>query len=198
MLDPVVNSLIFDFEAPLPVDDGAKPGYMDRAHDANLVGQRLETLCRASCPFARELRCNVQRMLLTKFEKELEDVFSLARCLASLGYIVSVRVALPGTGADCFKSLRHMFLVVHGTGEFHGMEFIVEPSLRQHFAIPHPSPDYEYVLSRTPDVFVGGSCRLVPVIQLLCALMADSFQREGLPLPPWRREAAMLSKWLPH
>ncbi|GIL74212.1 hypothetical protein Vretifemale_4232 [Volvox reticuliferus] len=78
------------------------------------------------------------------------------------------------------------------------MEFIVEPSLRQHFAIPHPSPDYEYVLSRTPDVFVGGSCRLVPVIQLLCALMADSFQRKGLPLPPWRREAAMLSKWLPH
>ncbi|GIL42153.1 hypothetical protein Vafri_214 [Volvox africanus] len=78
------------------------------------------------------------------------------------------------------------------------MEFIVEPSLRQHFAIPHPSPDYESVLSRTPDVFVGGSCRLVSIIQLLCALMADSFQREGLPLPPWRREAAMLSKWLPH
>ncbi|GIL42149.1 hypothetical protein Vafri_216 [Volvox africanus] len=198
MLDPAVNSLIFDFEAALPVDEGAKPGSIDCAHDANLVVQRLETLCRASCPFARELRCNVQRMLMANCDKECEDVVYLARCLASLGYIVSVRLALPGTGADCFKSLRHEFLVVLGTGEFHGMEFIVEPSLRQHFAIPHPSPDYESVLSRTPDVFVGGSCRLVSIIQLLCALMADSFQREGLPLPPWRREAAMLSKWLPH
>ncbi|GLC45615.1 hypothetical protein PLESTM_001756700 [Pleodorina starrii] len=117
--------------------------------------------------------------------------------LAASGYLVAIRTALSGHGADCFKSLRHEFLVVRGTGEFRGMEFIVEPSLRQHFLIPHPSPEYEYVLSRTPDVFVGGSCRLAPLVQLLCALMADSFQRQGLPLPPWRKEAAMLSKWLP-
>ena len=77
------------------------------------------------------------------------------------------------------------------------MEFIVEPALRAHFTIPHPSPDYEQMLARAPDVFVGGSCRLAPLVQLLCALMADSFERQGLALPPWRKEAAMLSKWLP-
>ena len=95
------------------------------------------------------------------------------------------------------RSLRHSFLVVRGRGEYEGMEFIVEPALRAHFTIPHPSPDYEQMLARAPDVFVGGSCRLAPLVQLLCALMADSFERQGLALPPWRKEAAMLSKWLP-
>ncbi|GLC45619.1 hypothetical protein PLESTM_001757100 [Pleodorina starrii] len=124
--------------------------------------------------------------------------YRLASGLAVQGYDVNVRRTLGGGSSECFKTLRHEFLVVRGTGEFRGMEFIVEPSLRQHFLIPHPSPEYEYVLSRTPDVFVGGSCRLAPLVQLLCALMADSFQRQDQPLPPWRTEAAMLSKWLPN
>ncbi|GLI70507.1 hypothetical protein VaNZ11_015415 [Volvox africanus] len=164
------------------------------------LARRIELTARQPSALGRQLHRDVTA-LLGRFNSDLhlpEALYTLASALADLGYEVNLRTALGGGNSECFKSLRHMFLVVHGTGEFHGMEFIVEPSLRQHFAIPHPSPDYEYVLSRTPDVFVGGSCRLVPVIQLLCALMADSFQREGLPLPPWRREAAMLSKWLPH
>ncbi|GLC45617.1 hypothetical protein PLESTB_001786100 [Pleodorina starrii] len=127
------------------------------------------------------------------------DPVALAPALSASGFDVVLRKAIGGAsaGENVFRSLRHEFLVVRGSGEFRGMEFIVEPSLRQHFLIPHPSPEYEYVLSRTPDVFVGGSCRLAPLVQLLCALMADSFQRQDQPLPPWRTEAAMLSKWLP-
>ncbi|KXZ50380.1 hypothetical protein GPECTOR_16g553 [Gonium pectorale] len=97
----------------------------------------------------------------------------------------------------CVWALRHEFLIVRGAGEYTGMEFLVEPALKQHFTIPHPAPDYDFALSRVPDVFVGGSCRIAPLVQLLCALMADSFEGQGLALPPWRREAAMLSKWLP-
>ncbi|PNH03227.1 hypothetical protein TSOC_010738 [Tetrabaena socialis] len=120
----------------------------------------------------------------------------LATGLKRLGHACAIRVALGGGGA-CFRALRHQFLVVRGSGEFAGVELIVEPSLRQHFAIPQASPEYALALSHAPDVFVGGSCRLVPIVQLLCALMADSFQRQGLAVPPWRREQAMLSKWLP-
>ncbi len=32
---------------------------------------------------------------------------------------------------------------------------------------------------------------------MLCDAMADSFEAQGLTLPPWRRTSAMLSKWLP-
>ncbi|EFJ49898.1 hypothetical protein VOLCADRAFT_89363 [Volvox carteri f. nagariensis] len=123
------------------------------------------------------------------------ETHSLAAAMVKSGFEATIRSARSETsrGEQVSMSLRHAFILVRGTGEFRGMEFIVEPSLRQHFSIPHPSPEYDYVLSRTPDVFVGGSCRLVPVVQLLCALMADSFQRQGLPLPPWRTETAMMS-----
>ncbi|GIL42151.1 hypothetical protein Vafri_209 [Volvox africanus] len=128
------------------------------------------------------------------------EISSLAVAMAALGFDVVVRRCNRDAirGVQMFSCLRHEFLVVRGTsGQLNGVEFIVEPSLRQHFSIPHASPEYEFILNNIPDVFVGSSCRLVPVVQLLCALMADSFRREGLTLPPWRRDAAMLSKWLP-
>ncbi|GLI70506.1 hypothetical protein VaNZ11_015413 [Volvox africanus] len=128
------------------------------------------------------------------------EISSLAVAMAALGFDVVVRKCNRDAirGVQMFSCLRHEFLVVRGTsGHLNGVEFIVEPSLRQHFSIPHASPEYEFILNNVPDIFVGSSCRLVPVVQLLCALMADSFRREGHTLPPWRRDAAMLSKWLP-
>ncbi|KAG2484340.1 hypothetical protein HYH03_016882 [Edaphochlamys debaryana] len=159
---------------------------------------RLETMSRPACPFARTLLQRVQESVANN-EGLAADVHGLGRDLAGMGYLVSVRSATGsgGSGADCFRSLRHEFLVVLGSGDYCGMEFIVEPALRQHFAIPHPSPEYALVLSHLPEVFVGGSCRLAPIVQLMCALMADSFARQGLALPPWRKEQAMLSKWMP-
>ncbi|KXZ50391.1 hypothetical protein GPECTOR_16g564 [Gonium pectorale] len=147
---------------------------------------------------ARELQRDVLQIyaLLPVLEPESMLVV-LAAQLRGRGYDVRIRVALGG-GNECFRSLRHEFLVVRGTGEYEGMELIVEPALRAQFAIPHPSPAYMAALSRVPDVFVGAAFRLVPVVQTLCALMAASFLEQGLTLPPWRREAAMLSKWLPN
>ncbi|GFR44995.1 hypothetical protein Agub_g6304 [Astrephomene gubernaculifera] len=162
------------------------------------VIEKLELATRQSSMFGRQLCRDVQD-LLTGVQGEIDTAKRLPVLLAGLArfrYDVRIRQALGG-GNACFRSLRHEFILVRGSGEFSGMEFIVEPALRQHFAIPHPSPEYSAALSHVPEVFVGGSCRLVPVVQLLCALMADSFERQGLALPPWRKEQAMLSKWLP-
>lgn len=41
-------------QVALPVDDGVQTGSSDSRRDAYLIGKRLEVLCRASCPFARE------------------------------------------------------------------------------------------------------------------------------------------------
>lgn len=134
------------------------------------------------------------------FCDEEHELPKLARALSSFGHSVHVRDAMSNAkaGSDCFRALRHKFLVVRGAGEFEGVELIVEPGLRQHFAIPHPTPDYARVLAHVPEVFVGPISRLVPLVQLLCALLADSFEQQGLALPPWRRETAMLSKWVPN
>lgn len=120
----------------------------------------------------------------------------LAAKLSSVGYYVFIRTALGG-GAACFRNLRHEFLTVRGRGEHEGTEFIVEPSFRCQFEIPHPTEEYRSVLESIPAVFVGTASRLTPLVQVLCAEMADSFETQGLTLPPWRRTGAMLSKWLP-
>ncbi len=72
-----------------------------------------------------------------------------------------------------------------------------DPNFREHFAIPHPTDAYAATLTLLPDEFIGSSSRLVPLVQIMCAEMAASFEAKGLTLPPWRRAQAMLSKWLP-
>ncbi|GIL74210.1 hypothetical protein Vretimale_1969 [Volvox reticuliferus] len=160
------------------------------------IVERLQLLSTPCNDFGRKIHQAVSEAI----PRYGTETSSLAVAMATMGFDVVVRKGNRDAirGVQMFSCLRHEFLVVRGTsGELKGVEFIVEPSLRQHFSIPHASSEYEFILNNMPDIFVGSSCRLVPVVQLLCALMADSFRREGLTLPPWRRDAAMLSKWLP-
>ncbi|KAG2488902.1 hypothetical protein HYH03_012532 [Edaphochlamys debaryana] len=76
-------------------------------------------------------------------------------------------------------------------------EYLAEPFLRDQFLINYPTRDYSYVLNRLPRVFVGPPEGMVPIVELMCELLEESFWLARLALPPWRTEDAMLSKWLP-
>lgn len=143
----------------------------------------------------RDVKHFVKAVMVEQGEQQPDTVL-LATELSAVGYIVTVRAALGG-GASCFRNLRHDFLAVRGTGDYEGAEFIVEPRFREQFLISHPTAEYSELLLNVPDVFVGTSARLVPVVQVLCSEMADSFDQMGLTLPPWRRTQSMLSKWMP-
>jgi uncharacterized protein (TIGR01615 family) len=47
-----------------------------------------------------------------------------------------------------------------------------------------------------PAVFVGDAPRLARLIAWLAALLAQHFERRGMPLPPWRTERALRARWL--
>jgi uncharacterized protein (TIGR01615 family) len=121
------------------------------------------------------------------------DAVVLALRLALVGYQASVRQAIGG-GSACFRNLRHEFINVRAPN---AEEYIVELNFKEQFQIPKPSLTYQKLLDFLPSEFVGTSSSLVPLVQCLCMEMADSFQEQGLTLPPWRRSQAMLSKWLP-
>ncbi|KAI8464012.1 MAG: hypothetical protein J3K34DRAFT_493377 [Monoraphidium minutum] len=125
---------------------------------------------------------------------------ALCARLSALGWPVAVRSAAggPARGAQCFKSLRHVFIVAAaaGPGGAEG-ELIVDASFKEHFLIPHPTPAFLALLAALPDEFVGPRARLAPLVQRLSEEMAASFDARGLTLPPWRRAAAVASKWLP-
>jgi hypothetical protein len=48
-----------------------------------------------------------------------------------------------------------------------------------------------------PLCYVGTVGRLDAVVTFICEEMAAAFKQQGLPVPPWRSRAAMLSKWAP-
>jgi uncharacterized protein (TIGR01615 family) len=127
------------------------------------------------------------------------DCVVLASKLCAMGYDPIVRKAVT-EGTDVFtrfRHLRHEFLLVRGEGDWEGADFIVETRLREHFTIMHPATHFAGLLQLVPNIFVGSASRLMPVIRDMCEGMAESFEAKGLPLPPWRKLQAMISKWMP-
>uniref|UniRef100_A0A7S0USU9 Uncharacterized protein n=1 Tax=Polytomella parva TaxID=51329 RepID=A0A7S0USU9_9CHLO len=124
------------------------------------------------------------------------DMVLLATELSKVGYNVNFRIALGG-GAACFKQLRHEFLTVMGEGDQDGVELIVELNFREQFIISQPTSEYAELLQAVPEIFVGPSTLLVPIVQVLGAEMEDSFETQGLTFPPWRKTQSLLSKWFP-
>jgi uncharacterized protein (TIGR01615 family) len=152
-----------------------------------------------SPPFLPQLLRDVRVLKRAVREEEgALDVVVLASRLAGVGYRVSVRSGLGGgPGADCFHQLRHEFLVVAGEGEAAGREYLVEPSFRDNFAIPTPTPRYAGLLRAVPAEVVAAPAELSRLVHLLCAEMSLAFDAHGVALPPWRQARSMQSKWLP-
>ena len=64
---------------------------------------------------------------------------------------------------------------------------IVEPHLREHFAISRSSPAYGRLLASLPPIFVGSPARLALLVGAMVDAMAASFASVGLDMPPWRQ-----------
>lgn len=175
---------------PFPRPCPLRPLLPTPATDCTIASNSAPQLCRDVSALKRAL------LRESDARQPDVDVVALASRLDGIGYAVSIRTALGG-GDACFRNLRNEFLCVAGEGDFEGVTFVVEPFFREHFEIPHATATYRAVLAATPEVYVGTSAHLVPLLQLLCAQMKDCFDDNGLTLPPWRRAAALQSKWLP-
>ena len=110
------------------------------AHTAS-AKQRISFFCDFSAAsFATRLSKDVIYYLdVLRREMGDADIVLLASRLAAVGHYVSARSGLGGGGASPFSQLRHEFLLVHGSGDFEGVEFIVDIHFREQFAISHPT-----------------------------------------------------------
>lgn len=82
---------------------------------------------------------------------------------------------------------------IHAAGQ--RVEWVVDPSFAQAFAVACPTPAYAELLSAIPPVLVAPLPRLVRALLLLGAELARCFEGRGLPLPPWRSVDALASKY---
>ena len=198
-----VPSLLFDMEdAP---EDGDGNGLQDSVPESEVLA-RLRNLLAPQDDAEYMLQMHVRFAsddAITRSGSAL-TVEELGNRLRKLGYNVKLKTALggDGNGSSCLRNLRHSFLAVTvpnngGQGEAVSKSLIVDPRFLDQFEIAHPSVRYDCVLSVVPSALVAPMPRLAESVAILCDEMARAFVQAGIPLPPWRQTAAMLSKWQP-
>jgi uncharacterized protein (TIGR01615 family) len=141
------------------------------------------------------------------------DLARLAGDLERMGYACALQLTHGGAGgAEAGPDrLRHVFVVCTGRWDAAGggggnnqqqqqqqrqqHYCIVDPQFREQFTLGQATPAYAALAAAAPREFVGSPVRLQALASVLCAEIAASYAQQGLPLPPWRKPATMLSRW---
>ncbi|KAL7590829.1 uncharacterized protein LOC111892701 [Lactuca sativa] len=81
----------------------------------------------------------------------------------------------------------------HKKGE---VRVIIELELRGQFEMKKGSEEYNGLVSKLPDIFVGKIDRLQTVIKLLSNAAKKCMKEKKMHLGPWRKQRYMQAKWL--
>ena len=73
---------------------------------------------------------------------------------------------------------------------------IVELNLRAEFEMARGSDDYNRLVRRLPEVFVGKVERLRNVIKVMCMAAKKCMKEKKMHMGPWRKHKYMQAKWL--
>ncbi|GLC35935.1 hypothetical protein PLESTB_000521000 [Pleodorina starrii] len=73
---------------------------------------------------------------------------------------------------------------------------VVDGALREHLLVAPCTPAYQRTLTANiPDLFIGTLARLQQLVTYMASAISLNFASQGVDTPPWRRTAALLSRW---
>ncbi|KAM3697437.1 hypothetical protein ACB098_06G112500 [Castanea mollissima] len=73
---------------------------------------------------------------------------------------------------------------------------VIELNFRAEFEMARASEEYNQLISRLPEVFIGKSERLGALIKILCSAAKKCMKEKKMHLGPWRKHKYMQAKWL--
>ncbi|MCL7031649.1 hypothetical protein MKW94_017238 [Papaver nudicaule] len=73
---------------------------------------------------------------------------------------------------------------------------VVELNFRAEFEMARAGEDYNKLISRVPEVFVGKAKRLRTLIKILCSAAKKCRKENKMHMGPWRKQKYMQAKWL--
>lgn len=73
---------------------------------------------------------------------------------------------------------------------------IIELNFRAEFEMARASEEYNKLMKRLPEIFVGKIERLLALIKILCAAAKKCMKEKKMHLGPWRKHRYMQAKWL--
>lgn len=97
-----------------------------------------------------------------------------------------------------FCSGEHTFIdVVENSNARKGeMRVIIELGFRAEFEMARASEEYNKLINRLPEVFVGKIERLMSLIKILCSAAKKCMKLKKIHMGPWRKQRYMQAKWL--
>ncbi|KAJ7968570.1 Protein of unknown function (DUF506) [Quillaja saponaria] len=92
----------------------------------------------------------------------------------------------------------HTFLdVIENTRSKKGeMRVIIELNFKAEFEMARANEEYNRLVQRLPEVFVGKIERLQGLIKILCMAAKKCMKEKKMHLGPWRKQKYMQAKWL--
>ncbi|KAE8686687.1 Concanavalin A-like lectin protein kinase family protein [Hibiscus syriacus] len=90
----------------------------------------------------------------------------------------------------------HSFLDVIENSRKRDVRIVIELNFRAEFEMARASEDYNRLVQRLPEVFVGKVERLNNVIKILCLAAKKCMKEKGMHMGPWRKQRYMQAKWL--
>lgn len=72
---------------------------------------------------------------------------------------------------------------------------VIELNFRAEFEMARASAEYNLLVSRLPEVFVGKSERLKALIKILCHAAKKCMKEKKMHMGPWRKHKYMQAKW---
>ncbi|XP_028777423.1 uncharacterized protein LOC114734083 [Neltuma alba] len=121
----------------------------------------------------------------------------VSRRLQSLGYNSALCKTKWRTSKD-IPAGEHSFVdVIDSTSSKKGeVRVIIELNFRAEFEMARGSEDYNRLVRRLPEVFVGKTERLSNVIKIMCMAAKKCMEQKKMHLGPWRKQRYMQAKWL--
>ncbi|KAI9121115.1 hypothetical protein K1719_008148 [Acacia pycnantha] len=121
----------------------------------------------------------------------------VSRRLQSLGYNSTLCKTKWRTSKDIPAGEHNFIDVIDNTNSKKGdVRVIIELNFRAEFEMARGSEDYNRLVGRLPEVFVGKAERLRNVIKIMCTAAKKCMEQKKMHLGPWRRQRYMQAKWL--
>ncbi|GFP95485.1 hypothetical protein PHJA_001692800 [Phtheirospermum japonicum] len=92
---------------------------------------------------------------------------------------------------------KHTFLdVVDNTNPKKEMRVIIELNFRAEFEMARANEEYNKLVKRLPEIFVGKIERLMGLLKILCGAAKKCMKEKKMHMGPWRKHRYMQAKWL--
>ncbi|KAL2496862.1 hypothetical protein Fot_40619 [Forsythia ovata] len=89
----------------------------------------------------------------------------------------------------------HTYLEVQNVSKKGEVKVIIELNFHAEFEIIRSSEEYNRLIERLPEIFIGKIERLRSLIKILCSASKKCMKERKMHMAPWRKQKYMQAKW---